>query len=141
VRQVTPDARGQKPPGVAGLAARTPAARRTLAEPLQRDGNAAPGRRVFRPPPGTRELRPLGRPTRAERAPPGGVPPGREPAGDARCAPQRDGVRPGWRPWEAIDALAVPRHQHPPGVLVADLAPGGDGLDHDAGVRTRAADA
>ena len=54
VRQVTQDARGQKTPGVDGIAALTPAARRTLAEPLPRDGHAAPVRRVSMPTPGTR---------------------------------------------------------------------------------------
>ena len=62
VRQVTQDNRGKKTPGVDGIAALTPVERRTLAEHLQLDGNAAPVRRVYIPKPGTREQRPLGIP-------------------------------------------------------------------------------
>jgi RNA-directed DNA polymerase len=62
VRRVTQDNRGQKTPGVDGLAALTPAERRTLVEHLQLDGHAASVRRVSIPQPGTREQRPLGMP-------------------------------------------------------------------------------
>jgi len=53
VRHVTQDNRGKKTPGGDGMAALTPAERRTLAEHLPRDGNAAPVRRVDMPQPGT----------------------------------------------------------------------------------------
>jgi RNA-directed DNA polymerase len=68
VRQVTQENRGKKTPGVDGIAALTPVERCTLAEHLQLDGNAAPVRRVDIPKPGTREQRPLGIPTIADRA-------------------------------------------------------------------------
>jgi RNA-directed DNA polymerase len=42
VRQVTQDNRGKKTPGVDGITALTPAERRSLAEHLQLNGNAAP---------------------------------------------------------------------------------------------------
>jgi retron-type reverse transcriptase len=129
---VTPDHQGQPTPGVAGIAARTPAARRTLAAPLQRDGHGAPGRRVDSPNPGTRAPRPWGRPTLAERTQPGLVTRALEPAGAARCESHREGVRPGRRTWDALDALSVQSTQTPTGVLAADRAQGCDRLDHDA---------
>ena len=59
VRQVTPDNRGQKTPGVDGLAALTPPERLALANALPLNGEAAPVRRVYIPKPGTDEQRQL----------------------------------------------------------------------------------
>ena len=131
-RQVPQDARGQKPPGVDGSAALTPAARRTRAEALPRDGHAAAVRRVDMPTPGPQEHRPLGMPTIAERAQPGVVTHALEPAGDARFDPTRDGGRPGRRTGAAIGAIEVQIHQQPTGVLEADRAQCVDRLHHDA---------
>ena len=67
----------------------TPVERRTLAEHLPRDGNAAPVRRVYIPKPGIRAQRPWGLPPRVERAMHGVVTPALAPAGEARFVPQR----------------------------------------------------
>ena len=69
VRQVPQANRGQKTPGVDGIAALTPVERRTLAEhlPLRRERRARASGAPFRNP-GTRAPRPLGIPTIAERA-------------------------------------------------------------------------
>ena len=132
VRQVTQDNRGKKTPGVDGLAALTPAERRTLAEPLPLDGNAAPGRRVYIPKPGTLEPRPLGIPTIADRAKQGLVTQALEPEWDARFEPNSDGFRPGRSTWDAIGAIDVQINQQPTWVRDADLAKGFDGIDHEA---------
>jgi RNA-directed DNA polymerase len=132
VRQVTPDHRGQKTPGVAGLATLTPPARLAVAHHLPLNGEAAPGRRVYIPQPGTAEQRPWGIPTIADRAPQGVGKHALEPAWEAPGAPHSDGFRPGRRTWEARGALEGQRHQQPTGVLVADLATGFDRLDHAA---------
>jgi RNA-directed DNA polymerase len=85
---VTQDNRGKKPPGVDGIAALTPVERRTLAEHLQLDGNAAPVRRVDIPTPGTRAQRPLGIPTIADRATQGLVTQALEPEWEAKFEPK-----------------------------------------------------
>jgi RNA-directed DNA polymerase len=87
VRQVTQDHRGKKTPGVDGIAALTPAERRSLAAHLQLDGNAAAVRRVYMPQPGTLEPRPLGLPTIADRATQGMVRQALEPAWEAPVEP------------------------------------------------------
>ena len=119
-----------------GIAARTPAERRTLAEHRQRDGHAAPVRRVSIPQPGTREQRPLGMPTIADGAQPGVVTQALELEWDARFAPHSEGFRPGRRTWEASGAIDVPINQQPTWVLEADMAQGFDRINHDALVRT-----
>ena len=132
VRQVPQDHRGKQTPGVEGIAALTPAARCSLAAHLQLDGNAAPGRRVYIPTPGTLERRPWGLPTVADRAKPGVVTEALEPAWEARVAPKSDGVRPGRRPWDALGALDGQINQQPTWVLEADSAQGFDRIDHEA---------
>ena len=135
VRQVTQDNRGKKTPGVEGIAALTPVERRTLAEHLQLDGNAAPVRRVYLPNPGTREQRPLGIPTIADRAKQGWVTPALEPAWEAKFEPNRDGFRPGRSTWDAIGAIYVQINQKPTWVLDADIAKCFDCINHDALLR------
>lgn len=132
VRQVPQANRGQKTPGVDGIAALTPVERRTLAEHLPLDGNAAPVRRVSIPKPGTRAPRPLGIPTIAERAKQGLVTQALEPEWEATFEPKSYGFRPGRSTWEAIGALDVQINQKPTWVLDADIAQGFDCINHDA---------
>jgi RNA-directed DNA polymerase len=129
---VTQDNRGKKTPGVDGIAALTPAERRTLAEHLPLDGNAAPVRWVSMPQPGTPEPRPLGMPTIADRATQGLVTQALEPEGEARFAPNSDGVRPGRSTWDALGAISVQINQKLTWVLDADIAKCYDGIDHEA---------
>jgi RNA-directed DNA polymerase len=129
---VTQDNRGKKTPGMDGLAALTPAERRTLAEYLQLDGHAAPVRRVSMPKPGTREPRPLGLPTIADRAKQGLVTQALEPEWEARFEPNSDGFRPGRSTWDAIGAIDVQINQKPTWVLEADMAQCFDRINHDA---------
>src|SRR5438128_1186040 len=112
-RQVTQATRGKKTPGVEGLAALTPVERRTLAEHLPLDGNAAPVRRVYIPKPGTREQRPLGIPTIADRAKQGLVTQALEPEWEAKFEPNSYGFRPGRSTWDAIGAIYVQINQKP----------------------------
>jgi RNA-directed DNA polymerase len=105
VRHVTQAHQGQQTPGVAGVAHLTPPARRELVKHLHREGTASPVHRVASPKPGTTEPRPLGMPTRADRAQPRWVTPAVDPAGAAPFAPHSSGVRPGRRTWEASGAL------------------------------------
>jgi RNA-directed DNA polymerase len=135
VRQVTQDNRGKKTPGVDGIAALTPAERRTLAEHLQLDGHAAPVRRVSIPKPGTREQRPLGLPTIADRAKQGLVTQALEPEWEARFEPNSYGFRPGRSTWDAIGAIYVQINQKPKWVLEADIAKCFDRINHDAWLR------
>ena len=132
VRQVTQDNRGKKTPGVDGIAALTPVERRTLAEHLQLDGNAAPVRRVYIPKPGTREQRPLGIPTIADRAKQGLVTQALEPEWEAKFEPNSYGFRPGRSTWDAIGAIYVQINQKPTWVLDADIAKGFDRINHEA---------
>ena len=134
-RQVTQATRGKKTPGVEGLAALTPVERRTLAEHLPLDGNAAPVRRVYIPKPGPRAQRPWGMPTIADRATPGVGTHALEPAWEAQFEPHREGVRPGRSTWDAIGALEVQLNQQPPWGLDADLATGVDCSNHAALLR------
>jgi RNA-directed DNA polymerase len=135
VRQVTQDNRGKKTPGVDGIAALTPAERRTLAAHLQLDGHAAPVRRVYIPKPGTREQRPLGIPTIADRAKQGLVTQALEPEWEARFEPNSYGFRPGRSTWDAIGAIYVQINQKPKWVLDADIAKCFDRINHDALLR------
>jgi RNA-directed DNA polymerase len=135
VRQVTQDNRGKKTPGVDGIVALTPVERRTLAEHLPLDGNAAPVRRVYIPKPGTLEQRPLGIPTIADRAKQGLVTQALEPEWEARFEPNSYGFRPGRSTWDAIGAIYVQINQKPTWVLDADIAKCFDCIDHEALVR------
>jgi RNA-directed DNA polymerase len=132
VRQVTQDNRGQKTPGVDGIAALTPPERLALAEHLQLDGNAAPVRRVYIPKPGTLEQRPLGIPTITDRAKQGLVKEALEPEWEAKFEPNSSGCRPGRSTWDAIGAIDVQLNQKPTGVLDADIATCFDRIDHEA---------
>jgi len=135
VRQVTQDNRGKQTPGVDGLAALTPPERLALANTLPLDGKAAPVRRVYIPKPGTDEQRPLGIPTRADRAKQGVVKYALEPAGEAQFALNSYGVRPGRSTGDALGAIDVQINQKPPWVLDADIATWFDRIDHAALLR------
>jgi RNA-directed DNA polymerase len=132
VRPVTPDHPGQQPPGGDGVAQLMPPARLDLVHHRHLGGHASPVRRVDMPKPGTTEPRPVGMPTLAARATPALVKHVLEPAWAAPCEPHSDGCRPGRRPGEAMGAIAVPINQQPTWVLDADIAQGGDRLDHAA---------
>lgn len=124
VRQVTQDNRGPWTAGGDGPTALTPAGRLALGEERNRDGQAQPVRRVRLPHPRGTAPRPWGLPTSADWATPRVGTRAREPAGEATCAPNRAGGRPGRRTWEALGALEVELTQPPTGVLEADRAPG-----------------
>jgi RNA-directed DNA polymerase len=132
VRNVTLDNQGKKTPGVDGVANLTPPERLELVQHLHREDTAAPVRRVDIPKPGTTEQRPWGIPTLADRAKQSGVTQALEPAWEAQCEPNSDGVRPGRSTWDAIGAIDVQINQTPKGVLDADIAKGCDRIDHEA---------
>jgi RNA-directed DNA polymerase len=135
VRQVTQDNQGKQTPGVDGIAALTPPERLALVGHLQRDGAAAPVRRVYIPKPGPREQRPLGIPIMVDRVTQSPVKRALEAAWDARFEPNSDGFRPGRNAWDAIGALYVQINQKPTWVLDADIAKCFDRIDHDALLR------
>ena len=137
-RPVTPEHAGQQPPGVEGVATRTPQERRDVVTHLYLGGPAWPVRRVDSPQPGPTAQRPWGLPTMADRAQHAWVHHGLEPGGQAAVDPTSDGVRPGRSPGGARGAIDVQMHQPPTGGLDADLAQGVECLNHAAGVRTRA---
>jgi RNA-directed DNA polymerase len=99
---------------------------------LHLEGHASPVRRVDLPNPGTTEQRPLGMPTRADRATQALVKHVLEPAGEAQVEPNSDGFRPGRSPWDALGAISVQINQQPQWVLEADIAKGFDRIDHEA---------
>jgi RNA-directed DNA polymerase len=134
-RQVTQDNRGQKTPGVDGMAALTPPERLALAEHLQLDGAATPVRRVYIPQPDTREQRPLGIPIIVDRVKQRMVKQALEPEWEARFEPHSYGFRPGRSTWDAIGAISVQINQKPKWVLDADIAKCFDRIDHDALLR------
>ncbi len=121
-RQVTQDNQGKQTPGVDGIAALTPPERLALVEHLQRDGAAAPVRRVDIPKPGTREQRPLGIPIRVDRVTQSLVNQALEAEWEARFEPNSSGCRPGRSTWDAIGAIDVQSNQQPKWVLDADIA-------------------
>jgi RNA-directed DNA polymerase len=132
VRNVTQDHQGQQTPGVDGVAKLTPQERLDVVPHLHLEGHASPGRRVYLPQPGTTEPRPLGMPTRADRAKPAWVKHVLEPAWEAQFEPNSDGFRPGRSTWDAIGALSVHIHQKPTWGLDADIARGVDRINHEA---------
>jgi RNA-directed DNA polymerase len=136
VRQVPQDTRGQGTAGVDGKTALTPAGRLALVEELNLDGQARPVGRVMLPNPRGTEQRPLGIPTRADRAKPRVVTLAREPAWEATCEPNSDGCRPGRSPWDALGALDGPINQTPQGVLEAAIATGVARIEHAVLLRT-----
>jgi RNA-directed DNA polymerase len=105
VRRVTQDTRGNKTAGMDGVNSLTATQRLRCAPTFTRAGTASPVRRAWRPTPGSPDPRPLGIPTMADRARQTVATYVREPAGEARVAPNRDGVRPGRSCHEAITAL------------------------------------
>ena len=68
VRQVTQDNRGKRTAGIAGVKNLNPAQRLHMVSRLVRTGKASPVRRIWIPKPDKDEQRPLGIPTRMERA-------------------------------------------------------------------------
>jgi RNA-directed DNA polymerase len=92
-------------------------------------------RRVYIPKPGTREPRPLGIPTIADRAKQGLVTRALEPAWEARFEPHSYGFRPGRSPWDAVGAISVRINPKPTWGLDADMAQCFDRIDHDARLR------
>lgn len=83
-----PDHQGKQPPGVDGIAKLTPPEWLALSEPLPREGQASPVRRVDRPKPGTTEQRPLGMPPMADRVKQALVKHMLEPAWEAQSDPK-----------------------------------------------------
>lgn len=120
VRKVTQDHPGKKTPGGEGSTSFTPPPRLPLARPVTLEGTAAPVRRVWRPTPSPPERRPLGMPTRQDRAGQAGGNSARDPAGAARCAPHRSGCRPGRSGQEALAAMCTAMGQTATDVLEAD---------------------
>src|SRR5438093_1367639 len=91
-----------------------------------------PVRRMWRPTPGTLAERPLGMPIMHDRAAPGLAKLAREPAWEARFAPNSFGFRPG-RSWQDAIAQICEIIKHTPRyVLDADIARCVDRIDHKA---------
>ena len=132
VRRVTQEHTGKKTAGVEGVTRLTPPERLQLLAELDRHAPVKPVRRMWRPTPGTREARPLGMPLMPDRAAQGRATLALAPAWDARCAPHSVGCRPGRSCQEAIAQIGDIIKHTPREVLDADIARGGDRLDHQA---------
>src|SRR6266545_198248 len=132
VRRVTQDHQGKKTAGVDGVKALPPKQRLTLAHPLTLGEQAAPVRRVWRPQPGSDDMRPWGMPTRHDRALQAWAHCVLEPAWAARFAPNSYGVRPGRSCHDAIEAIVTISGHKASDVFDADMEKCCDRLDHAA---------
>jgi RNA-directed DNA polymerase len=122
VRRVTQDNRGKATAGVDGGHSLTPAERLDLADTLSLTSVAQPVRRVRMPQPGTEETRPLGIPTRQDRAGHAVVKLALAPQWEARFEPNSSGFRPGRSPGDAMGAIYVLINQKATWVVDADIA-------------------
>jgi RNA-directed DNA polymerase len=93
VRRVAQDNRGKHTAGIDGVKVLTPPQRRRLAIELRLDGTATPLRRTRIPKRGSPEQRPLGIPTRGDRARHTLVRQALEPGWEAKLAPHTYGFR------------------------------------------------
>ena len=132
VRRVTQENQGKKTAGVEGVKARTPPQRLAWVDTVRRGKRAQPVRRVGIPTPETTEQRPLGSPVRAARALQALAKAAREPAWEARFAPNSYGFRPGRSCQDAIDAMCTALGHTAPYALDADMATCFDRSHHAA---------
>ncbi|MBU0495518.1 MAG: reverse transcriptase N-terminal domain-containing protein [Chloroflexi bacterium] len=134
VRRVTQDNRGQRTPGVDGVASLTPKQRLALVRTLcdLAHWTADPIQRTYIPKPGRSEKRGLGIPTMRDRALQALVKLALEPEWEARFEPNSYGFRPGRSAHDAIGAIFNFIRLKPKYVLDADLEKCFDRIDHDA---------
>jgi RNA-directed DNA polymerase len=132
VRRVTQDNQGKHTAGIDGVKSLPPPQRLALAESLGQLPTGRPTRRVWIPKPGKAERRPLGIPTRYDRALQALVQLAMEPEWEARFAPNSYGFRPGRSVHDASGAIFIAIGKQPKYVLDADIAKGFDRIDHDA---------
>lgn len=132
VRRVTQDNQGKKTAGVDGVKALTPKQRLTLATTLSLGQKAKPVRRVWIPKPETKERRPLGIPTIADRALQTLVKLALEPEWEARFEPNSYGFRPGRSCQDAIEAIYTAINHKAKYVVDADIEKCFDRIDHSA---------
>jgi RNA-directed DNA polymerase len=135
VRNGTQDNQGTQSPGVDGVANPRPQERLDLGKHLHLGGHASPVRRVYIPKPGPTAQRPLGMPTRADRAKQALVKHVLEPAWEAQFEATSYGFRPGRSPGDALGAIDVQINQKPKWVPDADIAKCFDRIDHEALLR------
>lgn len=133
-RRVTQDNRGKRTPGVDGVARLTPAQRWRMVDELrQLRRPAAPIRRVYIPKPDhPAERRPLGIPTRHDRARQALVKLALEPEWEAQFEPNAYGFRPGRSTHDAVEAIFNYTRLKPKYVLDADIEQCFDRIDHTA---------
>jgi RNA-directed DNA polymerase len=122
VRRVTQDNGGKNTAGVDGIKSLPPNDRLALAASLHLSDEAAPARRVYIPKPGSEERRPLGIPTRRDRALQTLVRFALESEWEARFEPNSYGFRPGRSCWDAIQAIRIAIGRKDKYVLDADIA-------------------
>ncbi len=132
VRRVTQDNQGKKTAGVDGLKSLTPKQRFDLINKLRLGTKVSPTRRVWIPKPGTEEKRPLGIPTRNDRALQALVKLALEPEWEARFEPNSYGFRPGRSCQDAIAAIFLAIKHKAKYVLDADIAKCFDRINHEA---------
>jgi RNA-directed DNA polymerase len=132
VRQVSQDNRGQKTPGVDGVASLTPNQRLKLArQMMDLKRRADPVRRVYIPKPNG-EQRPLGIPTIGDRARQALVKLTLEPEWEAKFEPNSYGFRPGRSAHDAIEAVFNHIRLKPKWVLDADIEKCFERINHEA---------
>lgn len=122
VRRVTQDNRGKRTAGVDGVKLLPPHQRVALAHALTLPTKARPARRVWIPKPGTTEQRPLGIPTRTDRAAQALLKLALEPEWEAVFEPNSYGFRPGRSGHDAIGAIFTGVKARTKYVLDADIA-------------------
>jgi RNA-directed DNA polymerase len=135
VRRVTQENRGKKTAGVDGIKSLTPIQRLALVKNLKLSRKSRPTRRVWIPKPGTKEKRPLGIPTMADRALQALVKLALEPEWEAKFEPNSYGFRPGRSCHDAVEAIFNTIRYKPKFVLDADIAKCFDSINHEALLR------
>ncbi len=131
VRRVSQDNPGKKTAGVDGIKSLSPKQRLTLVQSLKLETKARPTRRVWIPKPGKDEKRPLGIPTRRDRALQALVKLVLEPEWEAKFEPNSYGFRPGRSCHDAIGAIYQAIRLKSKYVLDADIAKCFDKINHD----------
>lgn len=132
VRRVTQDNQGKKTAGVDGVKSLSSEARMSLAGQLKLGSKSKPARRIWIPKPGRDEERPLGIPTRYDRAVQALVKMAFEPQWEAVMEPNSYGFRPGRSCHDAIAAIFNAIRYKPKWVLDADIAKCFDRIDHNS---------